>query len=284
MSDETMVTSKDGTKIFTRSWRTTGPARAVVVLVHGLKAHGGLYEWPATRMAQRGFATSALDLRGHGRSEGERLRIQRFSEYTDDVDAMVATARRRDPGLPVFVLGHSAGGVIACMYALEHQAQLAGLICESFAHEVHAPDFALTVIKGLDRIAPNLPVLKLPDEAFSRDPGFVQRMKNDPLIERKGYPVHAIAEIVRADERLKGGDFARIELPVLILHGTADRVTKPHGSQRFDRLGGSEDKTLKLYEGHFHDLLNDLGREKVLDDILAWMAARVPTRPVTTTA
>lgn len=282
MADESLIRSKDGTQIFTRAWRPLAPARAVVVLVHGFKAHGGLFDWVGTQLSQRGFAPYALDLRGHGRSHGERLHIHKLSDYTDDVDALVAAARRRDPGLPVFVLGHSAGGVISCMYVLEHQKQLAGLICESFAHEVPAPDFALAVIKGLDHIAPNLHVFKLEDEAFSRDPEFVERMKTDPLIERKAYPAHTVAELVRADERLKNGDFARIKLPVLILHGTADRVTRPHGSQRFDQLGGSQDKTLRLYEGHYHDLLNDLDRETVLADIVEWMRNRVAAPTVTT--
>ena len=277
-----MIRSKDGTKLFTRAWRPSGPARAIVVLVHGFKAHGGLFEWAGTRFARRGIAAYALDLRGHGRSDGERLHVGAFSDYLDDVDALVAMARKRDPGLPIFVLGHSAGGVISCGYVLEHQDELAGFVCESFAHEVPAPDAALALIKGLSRVAPGLHVLKLEDEGFSRDPEFVARMKNDPLIERKGYPTHTVAELVRADERLKGGDFAKITLPVLVLHGTADRVTRPSGSKRFGEMGGSRDKTLKLYEGHYHDLLNDIGREQVLADIVSWIDARTPKPTVTT--
>lgn len=173
------------------------------------------------------------------------------------------------------MLAHSAGGVIACMYALEHQRELAGLVCESFAHEVPAPDFALAILKGVSYIAPHAHVLKLDDDGFSRDPSFVEPRKTDPLIERAGYPAHTVAEMVRADERLKR-DFPLITLPVLILHGTEDRVTLPHGSQRFNDTGGSSDKTLKLHEGHYHDLLNDIGKEGVLADIVAWISARLP--------
>ncbi|AKF04574.1 Lysophospholipase [Sandaracinus amylolyticus] len=281
MRDE-MIRSNDGTNIFTRAWRPSGPARAVVALVHGFKAHGGLYEWAGIELAKRGIAAYALDLRGHGRSEGARLWVESFSKYLEDVDALVQMARGREPGLPIFVLGHSAGGVISCGYVLEHQRELAGFVCESFAHEIPAPDVALTVIKGLDRIAPALHLLKLEDEAFSRDPAFVARMKSDPLIDRQGYPAHSVAELVRADERLKKGDFAKITLPVLILHGSADRVTKPSGSRRFEQMGGSGDKTLKVYEGHYHDLLNDIGREQVLDDVVKWMLARIPRAVVTT--
>ncbi len=275
--NEEMFEGTGGLKIFTRSWRPEGKARGVVVLVHGLKSHSGLYEWSATQLAQRGFAVSALDLRGHGRSEGERLYVDKFSDYVSDVDQLVTIAKSRDAGLPTFVLGHSAGGVIGCIYALEHPKDVSGLICESFAHEVPAPDFALSILKGISHLAPHAHVLDLKDEDFSRDPAFVARMKSDPLIPHLAYPSQTVAELVRADERLRR-EFPRITLPVLILHGTADRATRPHGSQRFYDKTGSTDKTLKLYEGHYHDLLNDVGKDRVLADITEWITTRTAPR------
>jgi acylglycerol lipase len=264
-----------GVKIFTRSWQPQEKARAVVVLVHGFKSHSGLYEWPAQQLLQRNFAVYALDLRGHGKSEGERLFVDKMADYVEDVNRLVQLAKSREPGLPLFLLAHSAGGVVSCIYALEHQKDIAGLICESFAHEVPAPDFALAVLKGISHIAPHAHVLNLKDELFSRDPAFVERMKNDPLIPKIGYPSQTVAELVRADERLKK-DFPLITLPVLILHGTEDHATKPHGSQRFFDNAGSKDKTLKLYDGHFHDLLNDIEKERVMADIVEWIALRTP--------
>jgi len=247
------------------------------VIVHGFKSHSGYYDWPAERLVDNGLAVYAFDLRGHGRSEGERLFAEKISDFTSDVHDVVTVARNDNPGLPIVLLGHSAGGVIACMYVLEHQQELAGFICESFAHEVPAPDFALAILKGISHIAPHAHLLKLEDDDFSRDPAFVQRMKNDPLIPRMGYPASTVAGLVRADERLKT-DFARITLPVLILHGTADQVTMPRGSMRFGERGGSADKTLKLYDGHAHDLLNDVDREVVMADVLEWLLARLPER------
>jgi acylglycerol lipase len=173
------------------------------------------------------------------------------------------------------VLGHSAGGVVSCIYALEHQADIAGLICESFAFQVPAPDFALAVLKGLAHVAPHAHVLKLKNEDFSRDPKVVAAMNNDPLIAHEVQPTQTVAEMVRADERLKK-EFPLIKLPVLILHGTSDKATKPSGSQLFHEKAGSTDKTLKLYEGHYHDLLNDVGKETVIADILSWVRARLP--------
>ena len=187
----------------------------------------------------------------------------------------VALVKSREPGVPLYLLGHSAGGVVACLFALDHQAELAGLICESFAHQLPAPDFALAVFKGLSHLAPHAHILHLKNEDFSRDPQAVAAMNADPLIAHETQPTRTLAAMVRADERLKK-EFPLMTLPVLILHGTADKATKPSGSQFFYDTAGSKDKTLKLYEGHVHDLLNDLGKEAVMADITAWIETRLP--------
>jgi alpha-beta hydrolase superfamily lysophospholipase len=271
--NEESFEGKGGVRIFTRSWLPEGSPRAVVVLVHGFKSHSGLYDWTATQLVRSGFAAYAADLRGHGRSEGERLFVESLGDNVADVATVVALAKSRHPGAPVFVLGHSAGGVVSCLYLLDHASDIAGLISESFAHELPAPDFALAVLKGIGHVAPHAHVLKLKDKDFSRDPSFVARMKEDPLISKEGYEAQTVGSLVRADERLKR-EFPKITLPVLILHGTADRAAKPHGSQVFYDAAGSSDKTLKLYDGHFHDLLNDVDREKVMADVLDWLAVR----------
>ncbi|APR77764.1 Lysophospholipase [Minicystis rosea] len=264
----------DGIELFARSWKAEDKPRAVVILQHGFKAHSGVYRWTAEQLTARGFSAYAMDLRGHGKSGGERYYTEKFSDYVADLHIFIQMVKAREPGLPVFLLGHSAGGVVSCIYALEHQEELAGLLCESFAHEVPAPDFALSVIKGLSHIAPHAHVLELKAVDFSRDPTFVEAMSNDPLIPQINYPSNTVAEMVRADERLKK-EFPQITLPVFIFHGTADRATKPSGSERFYRDAGSVDKTLELYEGHFHDLLNDVDRERVLADVVEWVSKRI---------
>jgi acylglycerol lipase len=264
-----------GLKIFTRSWRPENrKARGVVVLVPGFNSHSGYYQWVAEQLIARDLAVYALDLRGRGRSDGERFYVHEFADYVSDVDSVVTRAKADQPGLPLFLLGHSAGGVVACIYALEHQSQLAGLISESFAHEVPAPDFALAVLKGLSHVAPHAHVVKLKNEDFSRDPKVVAQMNQDPLIAHEAQSTQTMAELVRADERLKK-EFPRIELPLLILHGTADKATKPSGSKRFYEMAGSSDKTLKLYEGHVHDLLNDVDKQLVMNDVLTWLDAHI---------
>lgn len=271
---EEKVAGPGGLKIFVRSWHPGSGARAAVVICHGVNSHSGYYTWTAEQLVSSGLAVYALDLHGRGQSDGERFYLDRISDYVHDVHAVVGLAKTRNSGLPVFLLGHSAGGVVSCVYTLEHQADLAGLVCESFAFQVAAPDFALAVVKGLSHLAPHAHVLRLKNEEFSRDPAVVDAMNRDPLIANEVQPTRTVAELVRADERLTK-EFPLITLPVLILHGTADKVTNPKGSQLFYEKAGSADKTLKLYEGHAHDLLNDVGKEQVMDDIRTWIVAHV---------
>lgn len=263
-----------GLKIFMRSWRPDGAPRAIVVISHGFNSHSGQYVWVAEQLATKGFAVYAHDYRGRGLSEGERFHVEHVNEYVGDLVQVVGIAKARDPGLPVYVLGHSAGGVIASTYALDHQADIAGLVCESFAFRVPAPDIALQVIKGVSHVAPDIPILKLKNVDFSRDPAVVKAMNEDPLIHDETQPSITVAALQRADERLTK-EIPTITLPVLILHGTEDKATLPKGSQFFYDHAGSKDKTLKLYEGHYHDLLADVGKEGVLGDIVGWIEARI---------
>jgi acylglycerol lipase len=271
---EETVKGAGGLNLFVRSWRPEGTVRGTVAVVPGFNSHSGYYQWAAEQFTGAGLAVYAVDLRGRGRSDGERFYVDTFADYVSDVDTLVTLAQSREPRVPLYLLGHSAGGVVACIYTLEHPNRLAGLICVSFAHEVPGPDFALAVFKGLSHVAPHAHVLHLKNEHFSRDPNVVHAMNDDPLIVHETQPTQTLAEMVRADERLKR-EFRLITLPVLILHGTADKVTKPSGSQHFYENAGSKDKTLKLYEGHFHDPLNDVGKDVVIADILGWIDARV---------
>lgn len=263
-----------GVRIHYRSWTPEGAPRAVVVICHGVNSHGGQHAWTAEQFAARGLAVFALDLRGRGKSEGERFYVEDVADYVADVAGTIAIAKARHPGLPVYLLGHSAGGVVSCTFALDHQEDIDGLICESFAFQVPAPGFVLAAIKGLSHIAPRLGVLTLYMKDFTRDPVALAALEADPLTKDETQPAATVAALVRADERLHDS-FDQITLPVLILHGTEDKATVCHGSEYFHEHAGSADKTLKLYEGHFHDLLNDIGKEKVFADIAGWIEARL---------
>lgn len=266
----------DGTggRIFTRHWEPDGALKASLVICHGVNSHSGQYIRAGEEFAARGFAVTALDLRGRGKSEGERFYVDSIDGYVSDLSQAIELARSHHPDLPLYLLGHSAGGVTAVTYALDYQDRIAGLICESFAFRVYAPDFALKLLEGASHVAPHAHVLKLKMEDFSRDPEWVAQLNADPLTLGEVQPVSTVAAFARAGERFER-EFGRIALPVLILHGSADKATRPEGSQEFFDQAGSTDKTLKLYEGHYHDLLNDLGREQVFDDIVGWLDARL---------
>jgi alpha-beta hydrolase superfamily lysophospholipase len=272
-----------GLKIFTRAWRPETTPRGVVVIVHGFNSHSGQYLWVGEQFAAGGLAVYALDLRGRGRSEGERYYVEKIEDFTEDVATLVRTAKRENPGLPVFLLGHSAGGVVSCIYTLDHQSEIDGLICESFAFELPVPDIALSFLKGLSYITPHTHVFSLNNKDFSRDAAVVESMNDDVLIKGESQPAQTAATMINASRRLKE-EFSRITLPVLILHGTEDKATKPSGSRHFYEQAGSSDKTLKLYEGHFHDLLNDVDREIVMADIRRWVDERIPAETTAVSA
>lgn len=272
---EDSFTSSDGLKIVFHSRQASGAPRAVVVINHGVNSHGGQYGWAAEHLAAAGFAVHAIDMRGRGLSEGKRFSIDDVAEYTGDLHQLIGIAKERHRGLPLFLLGHSAGGVVSCTYALDRQDELAGFICESFAYRVPAPGPVLAIIKLLGRILPGLPVLKLKNEDFSRDPEAVAALNADPLTKGEVQPAGTVAALLRATDRMTR-EFGRITLPVFIMHGTADKATMPVGSQFFHDHAGSSDKTVKLYDGHFHDLLNDIGKEQVMADIVEWIDARLP--------
>lgn len=263
-----------GLKIFTRSWQPAAAPRGVVVIVHGFNSHSGQYLWVADQLASNGLAVYALDLRGRGRSEGERYYVEQMKDYTDDVDTLVQTAKSENPGLPVFLLGHSAGGVISCNYVLDHAGQIDGLICESFAYELPVPDIVLSFLKGLSYITHHTHVFSLNNKDFSRDGAVVESMNEDILIKGESQPAQTARVLVDGARRLTD-EFQNMTLPVLILHGTEDKATSPDGSRHFYEKAGSADKTLKLYEGHFHDLLNDVDKEIVMADIQNWIDAHI---------
>lgn len=278
--NESFFEGVGGLKIATKSWKPEGKPKAVMILVHGFNAHSGYMEWPAEQFVADGFAVYALDLRGRGNSEGERFYVEKFSDYLGDVHKLVQIARTEEPDAPVFFLGHSAGGVIASSYVFEHQSEIAGLICESFAFDVGLPHLVQLALQGVSHLAPHVHVFSLNNADFSRDAAHVERMNNDPLIAKESQPAETATEMLKAAERLKD-NMPEFKVPVFIIHGTEDKATRPAGSQYFFDNTGSTDKTLKLYEGHVHDLLADTDKEIVMSDILSWVNERVPAATAT---
>lgn len=266
--------STGGEKIFYRNWSASTKSKAVIILVHGLNSHSGYFQPFAEHLTQQGFEVYAIDHVGRGNSEGERYYIPDYQAVLVDIDHLVEIAREAHPSLPLFMLGHSAGGIFASVYAVKFQSKLKGLISESFAFQIPAPDFALVVLKFLAKFIPHTRVIQLKNEDFSRDKTVVAAMNSDPLIEAEKQPTKTMQQLILAAEYLKK-ELPAITIPILILHGTQDHATKPQGSKYYYKNVGSQDKSLKLYEGHYHDLLNDVDKEKVMKEVLEWLEQRI---------
>lgn len=262
-----------GQHIFYRNWRN-GEAKGIILIVHGLNSHSGYYQSFAMQLNENNFEVYAIDLAGRGQSEGERYYIGDYKDVVADIDRLVNIVKAAHPAVPVFLFGHSAGGVFASVYAAQRQDKLKGLISESFAFQVPAPGFAQAAIKFLSQIIPHTRLVRLNNEDFSRDKSIVDMMNNDPLLAKEKQPTRTMQQLFLAAEYLKK-EIPAIKLPLLILHGTADKATKAGGSEYFMEHASSTDKQLKLYEGHYHDLLNDKYNGIVIKDVLRWLNERV---------
>ena len=266
--------NRKGQHIFYRNWVPAGKPKGIVLIVHGLNSHSGYYQEFAAQLKENGFEVYAIDLAGRGRSEGERYYIADYHDVFADIDLLMNIASSTCPSKPIFLFGHSAGGVFASAYAVQNQFKLQGLISESFAFQIPAPGFALAAMKFLARIIPHTRLVKLNNEDFSRDKSLVFKMDKDPLLENEKQPAKTMQQLLLAGEYLKK-EMQVIKLPLLILHGTADKATEPAGSEYFMEHASSGDKQLKLYEGHYHDLLNDKLNGIVIRDILHWLNERL---------
>lgn len=265
--------NNSGQSIFYRNWKTHHP-NGIVLIVHGLNSHSGYYQNFAQQLTENNFEVYAADLRGRGHSDGERYYIADYRDIIADINQLSIIVKTEYPTLPIFLFGHSAGGVFASVYAIRYQYKLQGLISESFAFQIPAPDFALAFIKWMSRIIPHAQLVKLKNEDFSRDKFMVGTMNKDPLLANEKQPAKTMQQLLLAAEYLKK-EMAEIKLPLLVLHGTSDKATKPGGSKYFVEHASSVDKQLKLYEGHFHDLLNDHDNAIVVSDIISWLNQRV---------
>jgi alpha-beta hydrolase superfamily lysophospholipase len=263
-----------GITLFEQSWRPAAAPRAALVIVHGLKSHGGRYDAFARREVARGVAVYAFDLRGHGRSAGERSTLPDFDELTADLALFLDRVREREPGRPVFLIGHSAGGAVVTLFAMQRRPSLAGLIVLAPALRIDRSAFEVAATPVTAALLPDAPLVETRDADFSRDPDAVRAMGADPLIDQAIGPGRTAAGLLAAIEAIWRRPGA-LEVPLLGLHGTADRVTDPRGTAEMVRRAGSADRTLLLYRGLVHDLLQEPEREQVAEDIDRWMDARL---------
>jgi acylglycerol lipase len=267
--------SHDGTRLFERRWLPEADVRGVVAMVHGFTEHSGRYATLAAELNQRGYAVFALDLRGHGRSEGPRCFVRSFDEYLADLDIFLARVCRQAPDRPLFLFGHSMGGLMVALYAITRQPHLQGLVLSGAA--LKAGDRVFPVLRRLAGVVgwllPRLRVVRMGFGYFSRDPQAVAAFRNDPLVFHDRFPARTGAEMLRA-MRLVSLRMEEVRVPLLILHGTGDIPCDCQAAKELYCRAASSDKTLRLYDGLYHALLWEPEREMVLADLAAWLDAR----------
>ena len=262
--------------IYYQAWLPDGEAKAVLLIVHGLGEHSGRYMNVVDAVVPRGYAVYALDHIGHGKSDGGREVVKRFEDYTDTLTTYLALVKGREAGKPVFLMGHSMGGLIASFYLLDHQDAFSGAVISAAAVKIGDAVSQGTIFmsKILSAIAPRLGVLALDAGAISRDPEVVRAYADDPLVFHGKTPARLAAEMLKAMMRVTA-EAGAISLPVLIVQGSEDKLVDPGGAQMLHDTVSSQDKTLKIYPGMFHEVCNEPERALVLEDIATWLDAHL---------
>lgn len=260
-----------GLELYYQRWRPEGEPKAALAIVHGFGEHSGRYGNVVDWLVPKGYAVYAFDLRGHGRSPGRRGYINEWAEFRGDVRAFLELVREQEPGRAVFLLGHSMGGLIVLEYALHHPEGLAGVIASGpVLAQVGVSPFLMTLSKILSGILPRLTLdTKLDATTISRDPAVVAAYVDDPLVHSLGTP-RLGTELTRAIEWTQA-HAAEMRAPCLIVHGSADRLAPPEGSHIFYENMTLSAKERQVYEGYYHEVFNDVGKERVLAAVEAWI-------------
>jgi alpha-beta hydrolase superfamily lysophospholipase len=271
---EKSFTGVGGTNIVYDLYEPAGDPVGLALVVHGVAEHAGRYGHVADVLVGLGLRVAIPDHRGHGRSGGKRLLVRDMSELTADVE----TLRRLElvEGRPTYLIGHSMGGEVALDYALDHQSSLAALVLSAPA-VLPGDDISpvlMRVAKVIGKYVPGLPGQKLSSASVSRDPAVVKAYDEDPLNYRGALPAGIGGAMLRTMDSFPSR-LPSLKLPLLVLSGTADKLVNPEGARLVDRLAGSSDKTLKMYEGLYHEVFNEPEKELVLGDLADWLKAHM---------
>ena len=274
------ITTADQLDLVLRSWTPVSP-RGVIVIIHGLAEHGGRYRETAEFLSSNGWAVYACDLRAHGLSSDPpgagRVHVNHFADYFLDVDALIKLAQSNHEGLPLFMLGHSMGGLISIGFALQNPDGLAGVIVSSPALGTH-PDFQPpTVLKLmvsiLSRIAPRLLVdSNLDTLAISRDPDVVRAYIDDPLITQK-VSTRWYGEIIKAIKSVHQSA-PTLRIPMLLMQSGADRLVDPDAPRRFSEAAPAGMVELVVWDGLYHEMFNEPEKDRVRQRVLDWLRDR----------
>jgi len=260
--------------IYYQAWLPEGEAKAVLLVVHGLGEHSGRYKNVVDHFVPLGYAVYGLDHIGHGKSEGKREIVARFEDFTDTLTIFYKLVTGWQPGKPVFLLGHSMGGLIATCYLLDHQADFKGAVISAPAIKIaeSITPTTITLSKILSKLAPGMGMLALDASNICHDPQVVSAYVNDPLVFHAKTPARLAAEMLRGMLRVDA-EVSKISLPFIVVQGSEDKLVDPRGAQMLYDRASSTDKTIKVYEGLYHEVFNEPERARVLADVETWLTA-----------
>ncbi len=273
--EEGYFKSVNDTRIYHQSWLPEDSTKAALLIVHGLAEHSGRYMNVVNHFVPRGYAVYGVDHYGHGKSDGTRCYVKRFEAFTNTLKIYSDMIRERQPERPIYLVGHSMGGLIGAAYLLDHQQELNGAILSGPAVKLPENISPLAILAGklFSALMPKFGRMQLEAEGVCRDPGVVKAYVADPLVHSGKVTARLAGELLKAMQRVTR-EAPAITLPIMIIQGGADRLVTPDNARMLYDKVGSEDKTLKVYDGLYHEVFNEPEHEQVLGDVEMWLERR----------
>jgi alpha-beta hydrolase superfamily lysophospholipase len=271
---EEVITAKDGLRLHVERFGASGTPRAAVVMIHGFSAHCGAFRHVAGAIAAGGFAVTAFDCRGHGRSEGRHGYVRRFTDYEDDLGLVLERARSLSPGLPLAVVAHSHGATVTLDYLFRGAGTIDALVAAApyLALKMPVPLYKRAVAPILAAVWPTLAMSNLIDpELVARDPAMCEEMRKDPQVRHVATP-RWFSEVQATQARLRASA-ALLKVPTFMPVAGADRLVDPAAAVAFARAAGSIVE-LRVYDDLFHEIYLEPERDLVIGDVVAWLQGR----------
>ena len=260
------------TNIYYQYWLPEKDPKAILLIAHGLAEHSGRYMNLVNHLVPSGYAVYGIDHIGHGKSDGKRAYVERFQDYTETLKNYFDMIQEWQPNKSIFLIGHSMGGLISAAYLLNHQDELSGAVLSG--PSIKVPDniskAVIFVGKMLSIIIPGAGLVRLDSDGLSRDSSVVEAYVNDPLVYTGKATARLGAELIKAMQNVTL-QASNITLPIMIAQGSDDKVVDPEGAQLLYDLIGSKDKTIKIYNGLYHEIFNEPEHEQVLNDVTTWI-------------
>ena len=260
------------TNIYYQYWLPEGEPKAILLVAHGIAEHSGRYMNVVNRFVPAGYAVYGVDHIGHGKSDGKRVCVERFQDFTKTFKKFFDMIRGWQPIKPIFLVGHSMGGLISAAYLLKHQDELTGVVFSGPGIKVPENISNAVIFAGkiLSVVMPKAGIIQLDAEGICRDPAVVDAYLNDPLVYTGKITARLSAEMLKTIQHVTGSAI-KIRLPIMIVQGGSDKLVDPSGAQLLYDSVSSEDKKIKIYDGLYHEVFNEPEHGQVLDDVKVWI-------------